>query len=87
MRDLAASGIPAEVSLQVLGLARSPYYRWLAAPVTESELREAHLANAISDAHRDDPEFGYRFLFDEVTDAGHAVSERTEWRICPDNGW
>ncbi|HEY9565791.1 MAG TPA: IS3 family transposase, partial [Nocardioides sp.] len=60
MRGLAASGTPAEVSLQVLGLARSPYYRWLAVPVTESELREAYLANAIFDAHRDDPEFGYR---------------------------
>lgn len=87
MRDLAASGVPAEVSLQVLGLGRSPYYRWLTQPITDSELTEAYLANAIFDAHRDDPEFGYRFLFDEVTDAGHVVSERTVWRICSDNGW
>ena len=87
MRDLAASGVPAEVSLQVLGLGRSPYYRWLTQPITDSELTEAYLANAIFDAHRDDPEFGYRFLFDEVTDAGYVVSERTVWRICSDNGW
>lgn len=87
MRDLASSGVPAEVSLQVLELGRSPYYRWLARPVTDSELAEAYLANAIFDAHRDDPEFGYRFLFDEVNDAGHVVSERTVWRICSDNGW
>ena len=87
MRDLAASGIPAEVSLQVLSLGRSPYYRWLTRPVTDSEVREAYLANAIHNAHCDDPEFGYRFLFDEVTDAGHDVSERTVWRICSDNGW
>jgi transposase InsO family protein len=87
VRDLAASGVPAEVSLQVLGLGRSPYYRWLTQPITDSELAEAYLANAIFDAHRDDPEFGYRFLFDEVTDAGHVVSERTVWRICSDNGW
>ncbi len=87
MRDLAASGVPAEVSLEVLGLGRSPYYRWLRQPITDSELAEAYLANAIFDAHRDDPEFGYRFLFDEVTDAGHVVSERTVWRICSDNGW
>jgi transposase InsO family protein len=79
--------VPAEVSLQVLGLGRSPYYRWLTQPITDSELAEAYLANAIFDAHRDDPEFGYRFLFDEVTDAGHLVSERTVWRICSDNGW
>lgn len=87
MRDLAASGVPAEVSLQVLGLARSPYYRWRNQPVTDSELREAYLANAIFDAHRDDPEFGYRFLFDEVTAAGHDVSERTVWKICSANEW
>lgn len=87
MRDLTASGVPAEVSLQVLRLARSPYYGWLACPVTESELREAYLADAIFDAHRDDPEFGYRFLFDEATDAGRHVSERTVWRICSDNVW
>jgi putative transposase len=87
VRDLAASGIPAEVSLDVLGLGRSPYYRWRIKPVTESELVEAYLANAIFDAHRDDPEFGYRFLFDEITAAGHQVSERTVWRICSDNEW
>ncbi len=87
MRDLAASGVPAEVSLYVLGLGRSPYYRWLTHPITDSELAEAYLADAIFDAHRDDPEFGYRFLFDEVTDAGHVVSERTVWRICSENGW
>lgn len=87
MRDLAASGVPAEVSLQVLGLGRSPYYRWMRQPIIDSELAEAYLANAIFDAHRDDPEFGYRFLFDEVTDAGHVVCERTVWRICSDNGW
>lgn len=77
MRDLAASGIPAEVSLQVLGLGRSPSYQWLTQPVTDSELREAHLANAIHETHRGDPEFGYRFLFEEIPDAGHEVSERT----------
>ena len=42
----------------------------VASPVTEAELGEAQLANAVFDAHRDDPEFGYRFLADEV---------RTRW--------
>ncbi len=70
MRELAASGVQAEVSLEVLGLGRSPYYRWLIQPITESELVEAYLANAIFDAHVDDPEVGYRSLFDEVTAAG-----------------
>lgn len=55
--------------------------------VADSELVEAYLANAIFDAHRDDPEFGYRFLFDEVVEAGHVVSERTVWRICSNSWW
>ena len=49
--------------------------------------RRAYLANAIFDAHCEDPEFGYRFLFDEVTAAGHVVSERTVWKICSTNEW
>ena len=59
------------MTCRVLKLARQPYYRWLASPITDAELDEAYLANAIFDAHRDDPEFGYRFLADEVRDAGH----------------
>ncbi|HEX2942130.1 MAG TPA: IS3 family transposase, partial [Rhodopila sp.] len=58
-----------------------------AQPVTTAELEEAYLANAIFDAHHDDPEFGYRFLADEVHDAGFAAAERTVWKICSDNGW
>ena len=38
--------------------------------VTDAELDEAYIANALFDAHRDDPEFGYRFLADEVRAAG-----------------
>jgi hypothetical protein len=71
----------------VLKIARQAYYRWLAQPVTAAEWTEAHLANALFDAHRDDPEFGYRFLADEARDAGHVLAERTAWRICSDNGW
>jgi putative transposase len=44
-------------------------------------------ANALFDAHQDDPEFGYRFLLDEARDAGEPMADRTAWRICSDNGW
>src|SRR5689334_6720147 len=87
VRELAADGIPVTVTCRVLKLARQPYYRWLADPVTAAELREAYLANALFDAHRDDPEFGYRFLADEARDAGLAACDRTMWRICSDNAW
>lgn len=71
----------------MLTLARQPYYRWLANPVTDAELVEAYRANALFDAHGDDPEFGYRFLADEAADAGEVMAERTAWRICSANGW
>ena len=89
VRELAGDGIPVVVSCRVLGLARQPYYRWLLTPIVDTQLDEAYLANAIHDAHRDDPEFGYRFLADEVRrDEDHAaVSDRVVWRICRDNAW
>lgn len=59
VKELAADRIPVTVACRVLKLARQPYYRWLAHPVGERELAEAYLANAVFDAHADDPEFGY----------------------------
>lgn len=87
MKELAADGIPVAVTCRVLDLARQPYYRWLAAPVTSAELAEAYRANALFDAHRDDPEFGYRFLADEAGTAGEPMADRTAWRICSQNRW
>ena len=71
----------------MLKIARQPYYRWLASPVTDAELTAAHRANALFDAHRDDPEFGYRFLLDEARDAGQVIAERTAWKLCSQRGW
>jgi putative transposase len=87
VRELAEDGIAVTVSCRVLKLARQPYYRWLKTPVTETELAEAYRANALFDAHRDDPEFGYRFLVDEAAEAGHPMAARTGWRICSQNSW
>lgn len=87
MNELAADGIPVAVSLRVLKLSRQPYYRWRKQQVTESELVEAYRANALFDAHRDDPEFGYRFLVGEAEAAGQRMCERTAWRIYRDNQW
>ncbi len=58
------------MTCRVLKLARQPYYRWLQAGITESEIVEAYRANALLDAHRDDPQFGYRLLADEARGAG-----------------
>lgn len=62
MKQFAADGIAVTVTCRVLQLARQPYDRWLAQPVTEAERVEAYRANALFDAHRQDPEFSYRYL-------------------------
>jgi transposase InsO family protein len=85
--ELAADGIPVTVSCRILGLARQPFYRWRNQPCSDRLLDEAYLANVLFDAHRDDPEFGYRFLADEAREAGQIVCDRTVWRICSDNSW
>jgi transposase InsO family protein len=87
VRELAVDGIPVTVTCRVLKIARQPYYRWLLAPVTDSQWREAHLGNALFDAHRDDPEFGYRFLADEARAEGYVFADRTAWKLCSANGW
>src|SRR5690606_25198961 len=78
---------PVTVTCRVLEIARAPYYRWLANPVTTVELTAAYRANALFDAHRDDPEFGYRFLADEAREVGEPMAERTAWKICSQQGW
>lgn len=87
VRELAVDGIPVAVTCGVLKIARQLNYRWLATPVIDAELTAAYRANASFDAHRDDPEFGYRFLLDEARDGGESMSERTAWKICSERGW
>jgi putative transposase len=87
VRELAADGIPVAVTCRVLKIARQPYYRWLAAPITAGELARAYRADALFDAHRDDPEFGYRFLVDEAAANGQPMTARTAWAICSANRW
>lgn len=87
MRELAADGIPVTVSPWVVKLSRAPYYHWLKEPVTEAELVEAYRANALFDAHKDDPKFGHRLLADEARGSGETMCDRTAWKICSDNEW
>jgi len=79
--------VPVTVTCRVLDLCRQHYYRWLKDPVTERELAEAYRADALFDAHRDDPEFGYRLLADEAASEGEVMCEWTAWKICSSNAW
>ncbi len=86
VRELATTGaplrVPVAVTCRVLGLARQPYYRWLEQPVTDADLEEVYRANALFDAHKDDPEFGYRFIADELAEQGLPAGENRVARLC-----
>ena len=82
--ELAADGIAVAVTCRVLKFAKQPYYRWLANPVSKRD--EAQLINAAIDIHVDDPAFGYRFIADELAEAGFTASERRVWRLCSQMG-
>ena len=87
VRELAVGGIPVAVTFRVLKIARQPYYRWLAQPVTDAE-RPRHTGSMpFFDARRDGPEIGCRFLLDAAREAGHSMAERTAWRNCSQRGW
>ncbi len=82
VRDLAAEGVPVRLTCGVLGFSTQAFYKWRANPCSDRDLDDAYVTNAIVDVHGDDPEFGYRFIADELAQAGHAVNERRVWRLC-----
>ena len=71
VQELAAEGIPVRLTCGVLGFSPQAFYKWQARPVCDRDWDDAHLTNAIIDVHADDPEFGYRFIADELDAAGH----------------
>ncbi len=82
VRDLAADGVSVAVTCRVLGFSEQAYYKWRANPVTDRDWNDAHLINAARDIHHDDPEFGYRFIADELEQQGVAASRNRVNRLC-----
>ncbi len=82
--ELAADKIPVVVTCRVLGFSKQAFYKWRANPaaVTDREWADAHLINAALDIHHDDPEFGYRFIADELRQAGIVAGENRVSRLC-----
>src|SRR4051794_4363432 len=80
--DLAADGIPVTVTCRVLGFSKQAFYKWKADPVSRRDWDDAHLINAAVDIHHDDPEFGYRFIADELADQGVRASRNRVNRLC-----
>jgi transposase InsO family protein len=82
VQELAAEGIPVRLTCGVLGFSAQAFYKWQVSPICDRDFDDAHLTNAIIDIHRDDPEFGYRFISDELERAGHEVGEGRVHRLC-----
>ena len=80
--DLAADSIPVVVTCRVLGFSKQAFYRWKANPVSQRDWDDAHLINVAIDIHHDDPEFGYRFITDELAGKGVVASRNRVNRLC-----
>lgn len=74
--DLADDKIPVAVTCRVLGFSKQAFYQWKAKPVSDRDYDDAHLINAAIDVHHDDPEFGYRFIADELAAHGYSIDTR-----------
>ncbi|CCH89228.1 Integrase catalytic region [Modestobacter italicus] len=82
VQDLAAEKIPVAVTCRVLGFSKQAFYKWQANPVSQRDWDDAHLINAAIDIHHDDPEFGYRFIADELAGQGLRASRNRVNRLC-----
>ena len=85
VRELAAEGIAVATTCRVLKFTPQGFYKWLAQPYSDRDWDDAHLVNAMLDIHHDDPEFGYRFIADELDRKGWNVSENRVQRLCQEN--
>jgi putative transposase len=83
--DLAAEGVAVVTTCRVLGFSTQVFYKWNAQPYSDLECADAHLLNEIVDLHADDPEFGCRFLHDELVAAGHHIGANRVHRLCREN--
>jgi len=72
-------------SCRVLGFSPQAFYKWQAQPHSDRDWDDAHPVNAMLDIHYDDPEFGYRFIADELERNGWNVSDNRVQRLCQEN--
>jgi transposase InsO family protein len=82
VRDLADDGVPVAVTCRVLGFSKQAFFKWRQQPVTDRDWSDAHLINAAIGIHHDDPEFGYRFITDELAEAGIVAGRKRVNRLC-----
>ncbi len=86
VRELAYDGFSVRLTCRVLKFSPHGYYRWARRPISHRDYENAYLTNALVDAHRKDPAFGYRFLADELERKEMATGEQRVWRLCSQAG-
>ena len=77
--------VPVAADLRGAGLLHPGLLQVAPSPVCDRDLDDAHLVNAMVDIHDDDPEFGYRFIWDELEAAGRTIGERRVHRLCKEH--
>jgi len=82
VEELKAEGVRVTTSCRVLGFSPQGFYKWRKDPCSNRDRADAELVNVILDIHEGDPEFGYRFIADELHRLGHCVSENRVHRLC-----
>jgi len=91
VEELACEGVRVSTACRVLGFSPQAFYKWRNRPCSDRDWDDAHLVNEMLDIHHDDPEFGYRFISDELERHGHRVGENRASAVPPardllDNG-
>ena len=81
--DLAAEGISIVLTCRERGFSKQAFYARRACPVSQRDWDDTHLINATYDVHANDPQFGCRFIADEL-EREHAIdaSENRVKRPC-----
>jgi putative transposase len=80
--DLAADSIPVAVTCRVLGFSKQAFSQWRVNPLSQRDWDDAHLINAAIDLHHNDPEFGDRFITDELAGVGITAGRNRVNRRC-----
>jgi putative transposase len=83
--DLAVEGVRVSTSCRVIGFSPQAFYKWQDRPCSDRGHSDAELVNAMLDIDADDPEFGYRFISDELERKGQRVSENRVQRLCQEH--
>ena len=73
--------MPVAVACRMLNLSTQGYCKWLKDPVCLRGWDDAHAIDALLGLREDDPTVGYRFLTDELADAGISASQNRVWRL------